>query len=107
MPEPRRQIAIHAAAPPKPAWGAACNGCGLCCLVEPCPIGRLVSARRHGACRALVWDEATACYRCGVLAGRRERLPVWLRPLGDWLQRRAARWIAAGAGCDCDFELED
>lgn len=105
-----RHIAIHPAAPPKPAWGAACNGCGLCCLAEPCPIGRLISLRRRGACRALVWEDGphgNGQYRCGVLAGRRDRLPRWLRPLGGWLQRRAGRWIAAGAGCDCDMELAD
>ena len=79
----------------------------MCCLVEPCPIGQLVSARRRGACRALAWDAPSARYRCGVLTGQRDLLPAWLRPLGPWLQRRAARWIAAGTGCDCDFELED
>lgn len=107
MPELARRIAIHAAAPPKPAWGAACNGCGVCCLVEPCPVGRLVSGRRRGTCRALDWDAAAQRYVCGVLTGRRDRLPAWLRPLAGWLQRRAPRWIAAGQGCDCDFELED
>ncbi|MDT0138632.1 hypothetical protein [Acidovorax sp. PRC11] len=35
--------------------GQPCNGCGLCCLAEPCPLGMLVSRRRHGACVALRW----------------------------------------------------
>lgn len=102
----RRVITLHAAAPPKPAWGAPCNGCGLCCLSEPCPVGILVTLRRHGACRALAWDDPSGRYLCGVLAGRRERLPGWLRPWAGWLQRRARRLIAAGIGCDCDLELE-
>ena len=102
-----RTITLHAHAPPKPAWGEPCNGCGVCCLAEPCPIGILVSARRCGACRALAWDDPAQRYVCGVLTGRRELLPAWLRPIAPWLQRRAPRWIAAGSGCDCDFELGD
>jgi hypothetical protein len=102
-----RVIAIHAEAPAKPPVGAACNGCGVCCLVEPCPVGIVASGRRRGACRAVVWDDAAGCYRCGVLAGRREALPGWLRPFGGLLQRHARRLIAAGIGCDCDIELDE
>lgn len=102
-----RSITLHALAPAKPAWGEPCNGCGVCCLCEPCPVGILVSARRQGRCRALAWDETAQRYVCGVLTGRRDLLPAWLRPIAGWLQRRAPRWIAAGCGCDCDIELED
>ena len=55
MPEPDAAapapavVWLHAEAPPKPAEGAPCNGCGLCCLAEPCPLGVLVSRRRTGA----------------------------------------------------------
>ena len=48
----------HPEAPPKPPEGAPCNGCGLCCLAEPCPLGMLVSRRRTGACVALRWSAA-------------------------------------------------
>ena len=40
-------IYLHPAAPAKPAVGAACNGCGVCCAWQPCPLGMLVSGRRH------------------------------------------------------------
>ena len=86
-------IRIHAAAPPKPALGGACNGCGVCCAAEPCPLGVLVSGRRKGACRALRWSEAAARYRCGLAT-----LPV-LGPL-------ARRLIGAGRGCDSDAEVD-
>jgi hypothetical protein len=84
-------IRIHALAPAKPAIGAACNGCGVCCLSEPCPLGVLVSRRRSGACAALNWDDAVARYRCGLADAKQTLLAALAR-----------RWIAAGRGCDSD-----
>jgi len=105
MPDPDWQtIHIHRAAPPKPAWGTPCNGCGQCCLVEPCPLGMLVSRRRRGACDALRWSEVDRRYLCGLVAapaavlGRRWR---WAAPL---VARLARRWISAGSGCDAELE---
>ena len=97
----QHRIEIHPAAPPKPAVGAPCNGCGICCLVEPCPVGIIVSKRRHGACDALRWDATEQHYRCGLLSGKKDRRPRWLAAL--W-QRWARRVIGAGVGCDCDLE---
>ena len=82
-------------APVKPAFGAPCNGCGLCCLAEPCPAGVLASGRRHGACAALRWDAGGRRYRCGVV----DAAP-------GPLARLARRWIAAGSGCDADFVVQ-
>jgi hypothetical protein len=98
---PQRVILMQALAPPKPAVAAPCNGCGLCCLFEPCPLGQLLSRRRRGACAALRWVPAAGCYRCGVLDKPRRWLP--------WLPARfglalARRWIAAGQGCDCNLQ---
>jgi hypothetical protein len=90
-------IHVHADAPLKPALGAACNGCGVCCLAEPCPVGVLVSGRLRGACAALRWDDATARYRCGVMGQ-----PAARRGPAQWLQAAAAHLIAAGHGCDSD-----
>jgi hypothetical protein len=81
-------IRIRPQAPDKPALGQACNGCGVCCMAEPCPLGALISLRRRGACKALRWDEGR--YRCGAA-----RWPGLLGAL-------ARRWIAAGRGCDSD-----
>ena len=89
-------IRIHADAPLKPAWGEPCNGCGVCCLAEPCPVGMLVSLKRIGACRALRWDDAARRYRCGLMQDAAGRSTPWA-----WLMRRL---IAAGAGCDSDAE---
>lgn len=106
-------IHIEPAAPQKPALGQPCNGCGVCCLAEPCPLGQLLSRRRRGACSALRWEGGL--YRCGALTAPAEVLQValpvwpgrWLRPVFLPLMRRlAGRWIAAGRGCDCSLEVE-
>lgn len=107
-------IHIRAAAAPKPALGQPCNGCGVCCLVEPCPLGVLLSGRRAGACDALRWHDETARYRCGAMIEAKsvlqEVLPRRLRALAAVLApvlgRLAGRWIAAGQGCDCSLTVE-
>ncbi|GHC74459.1 hypothetical protein GCM10007320_11640 [Pseudorhodoferax aquiterrae] len=94
-------VHVHPYAPAKPAHGAPCNGCGMCCLLEPCPLGMLLSRRRQGACVALRWDEAQGRYLCGALSEPAEVLGVrWLAPL-------ARRWIAAGIGCDARFQVQE
>ncbi|ODU61599.1 MAG: hypothetical protein ABT02_00105 [Comamonadaceae bacterium SCN 68-20] len=96
-----RIIHIEPAAPPKPARGAPCNGCGLCCLAEPCPLGMLLSRRRTGTCVALQWNAAAQCYRCGALAGPAGK---GVRGVGGALWHALARrWIGAGLGCDADL----
>lgn len=105
-------IHIHARAPTKPALGAPCNGCGVCCLSEPCPLGIVLSGTRIGACKALRWHESTSCYVCGAMDTPYEvvqnRLPkglAWLaKPLAAVLPSLARRWIAAGIGCDSSLQ---
>ncbi len=110
-----RTIHIQADAPSKPRVGAACNGCGVCCLAEPCPLGMLLSGRRTGACAALRWDAPAGRYQCGAItdteAAWRGRLPrmlqgSWLRWVTPPLRRLALRWIAAGHGCDSTLQPE-
>jgi len=91
-------ILIHPEAPPKPAAGHTCNGCGVCCLSEPCPVGRVVSVKRTGACVALRWDAPLARYRCGLITTGPSRGSIWWR-------RLMQRYIAAGQGCDSTLEV--
>ncbi len=106
-------IHIHPEAPAKPALGAPCNGCGVCCLAEPCPVGVIVSRRRHGACKALVWSQPDRRYFCGLLVGPGGEAGI-LGSQGAWWRRwaRAAwlRWarrmISAGSGCDADLVVD-
>ena len=97
MGQPTRDIEIHPDAPPKPALGDSCNGCGVCCLAEPCPLGAVLSRRLKGPCVALRWDGGR--YVCGALTAQSSGV---LGNFGGWLVRR---WIAAGAGCDCSLEV--
>jgi len=108
----REVIHIEPLAPAKPALGAPCNGCGVCCLAEPCPLGMLLSGARRGACTALRWQADSLQYRCGALVQPREVLAQ--SALRRWprlaalavalLRRYAQRWIASGSGCDCSLE---
>ncbi|MFN4148582.1 MAG: hypothetical protein ACK4E4_03430 [Rhodocyclaceae bacterium] len=89
-------IRLHAAAPQKPAFGAPCNGCGVCCALTPCPLSRLSLRHRDGSCPALTWQGER--YVCGLVVA----------PQGfiRWLPRRLRlRWIGVGWGCDCDAEI--
>jgi hypothetical protein len=112
MPSTPTIIHIFPEAAAKPGFGAPCNGCGVCCLIEPCPLGVLLSGRRHGACQALRWQAEMRQYRCGAISAPVEvlatRLPRVLQFSVPWLAwaltRWARRWVAAGAGCDCSVE---
>ena len=96
-------IFLHPSAPPKPAEREPCNGCGVCCASEPCPIGILVSRRRTGACDALLWLEAEGRYRCGVVEEASAYLPVGLKGAAPILAKLVSRYISAGSGCDCSL----
>jgi hypothetical protein len=106
-------IPIHPQAPGKVAEGVACNGCGVCCLFEPCPLGILLFRSRTGACRALHWDDTLVQYRCGAVVAPRNVLVLALPDRTSWLagvlapllRRAGLRWIAAGSGCDSSLEV--
>lgn len=105
-------IYIHPHAPTKPALSSTCNGCGVCCLVAPCPVGMVLSHSRRGACHAIRWNAADARYRCGAIDAPRDvlahALPHWAggmaQALAPLLRRWARRWIAVGIGCDSSVE---
>ena len=113
MPHTERTISIHPLAPVKVPQGAACNGCGVCCVFEPCPVGIVLTGKRTGACAVLHWDEALGQYRCGAIVATREDLARhlhnrmrWLAPLlGPVMRRLGPRWIAAGDGCDSSLQV--
>lgn len=95
------KVGLCAEAPDKPEFGAPCNGCGLCCAVETCPLGMVLFRRRKGPCPALEWRDGR--YVCGVLDAPDRFVPLLPR---RWAARLVARWIAAGRGCDCRHQAE-
>lgn len=97
---------IQSAAPAKPVVGAPCNGCGVCCLSAPCPLGIVLSGRRTGVCAALRWEDGQSRYLCGAITQPAEVLgPRW-RWAAPMLGRWARRWVAAGIGCDSTLVVQ-
>ena len=105
-PSSPRQVLLLRQAPSPPGAGQTCNGCGLCCAAEPCPLGALVSGRRNGRCRALAWSADACAYRCRMISRPQALwpwLPRWTVPL---VSRLARRWVAAGTRCDAELTHE-
>lgn len=105
LPKDAQVIWVRPDAPPKPAQGEPCNGCGVCCLSEPCPVGVVLSRRFTGPCAALRWVPQQRIYRCGAL------VPVdgalgWRRALKRWRNAWLKRAIFAGQACDCSLQPE-
>jgi hypothetical protein len=98
-------IWLHTAAPDKPSPGQPCNGCGVCCLAEPCPVARVFLWQSMGACRALLWLGPERQYRCGLLLMPSTYLPLLPRAWQPWFRRVLRRWIAAGTACDSDSDV--
>ncbi|HEX5338564.1 MAG TPA: hypothetical protein VFW53_09015 [Gallionella sp.] len=103
---PPQTITLHARAPAKPDYGARCNGCGVCCAAEPCPVAHIFLLQFRGQCRALLWQEDAGRYVCGMVAcpDRHVRLipERWRNTFGSWFATR----IAAGGGCDSLAEVD-
>ncbi|MFZ6751515.1 hypothetical protein [Undibacterium sp. Ren11W] len=102
----RRLIWLQPAAAAKPLLGQPCNGCGVCCAAEPCPVARVFLWQLRGTCKALVWLADRQQYRCGLLLEPAR----YLRILPKFGQRPfrflVARWIAAETACDSDAHAE-
>jgi hypothetical protein len=100
-------IELHPLAPDKPDYGVRCNGCGVCCAAEPCPVAFVFLFQFKGQCRALLWQEDTRRYVCGmvVFPDRYVRLipERWSVRAGRFVAKR----IAAGDGCDSLAEVVD
>lgn len=103
---PHFVVHLHPEAPPKPAPGQRCNGCGVCCAWQPCPLGMLLSRSVRGPCLALDWVAHERRYRCAALTRPRAGPPGAPRWLTAALRRLAGRWISAGTGCDCTLQPE-
>lgn len=93
-----KTILIHKNAPTKPAVGMPCNGCGICCHSELCPLAILRFRRKKGRCPVLQWDSTQQLYRCGWL--QRQPKSLFSRLVYYWIHRH----IGANQGCDAWVE---
>jgi len=100
-------VELHSFAPAKPEYGAHCNGCGVCCALEPCPVAHVFLFQIKGRCRALLWQDDANRYVCGMVVCPDR----YVRLIPHALRKRSGRFfasrIAAGAGCDFAAELAD
>jgi hypothetical protein len=98
-------ILIRADSPAKPTLGATCNGCGVCCAAEPCPVSLAFLWPHQTPCKALVWSETDKRYFCGMVI-KPSKFLVWLPKFADkFASRLFKRWISANQACDSDATL--
>ncbi len=89
----------------KPAYGSPCNGCGLCCKNELCPLGAFVFNDWKGPCPAL--HENDGQFSCGLVNKPETYAPVLTAISGkDAMSKAALHLIGSGAGCDARLDGE-
>lgn len=88
--------------PQKPARGARCNGCGMCCAVEPCRLAAELLNCTKGPCIALERDE-TRTY-CGLV--RRPAHYMFGQDVPESETGRFSVMLASmlGIGTECDAD---
>ncbi len=100
-------IELHPLAPRKPEFGEHCNGCGVCCASEPCPVAYLFLFQFKGRCRALLWQNDSARYLCGMVVSPDEYVRFIPKRFRERMGKYFASRIATKLGCDFDAELVD
>ena len=87
-----------AAGPPrKPPEGDACNGCGLCCAVQLCPLAVEFIPGAAAPCPAM--EFADSRFWCGLV--RRPSRYLGIPASGDRLIRAMVHTaLSIGEGCD-------
>jgi hypothetical protein len=98
-------IELHPLAPFKPDFGLTCNGCGVCCAAEPCPVAYLFLFQFKGRCKALLWQNEMKRYVCGMVVCPHHYVK-WIpqryrERVGGFMATR----ISAGSGCDFAAEI--
>lgn len=88
--------------PRKPPEGAPCNGCGMCCIADPCILSdRFGLVTEDHRCRALEWSMTEHRYYCGLVTRPFAYLPPGCVSLG--LEERLSRMFREALGdgtCD-------
>jgi hypothetical protein len=98
-------IRLSESLPMKPTMGDACNGCGICCAIQPCAISIEIIGRSSGRCQALEVNEGRTY--CGIV-----RRPAYYM-FGDNVDESKtgdisvlfAAALGIGIGCDASDDL--
>jgi hypothetical protein len=93
----------------KPAHGAPCNSCGLCCINALCPVGEAQFGMRPGPCPAIM-PQASGHVLCGLMADPARFAPEKVMRHGAAAVSGSVKMLnGSGEGCDCfmDDEEED
>jgi hypothetical protein len=86
----------------KPAFGAPCNGCGLCCIMEQCALS-VEYLGKQDRCPAI--ERMGDRFACGLVTrpGHYMGTPAF----GDaYLGRLIGEALGIGRGCDSDGIME-
>ena len=106
MPKTREQIVeLHPHAPSKPEYSAKCNGCGVCCAAEPCPVAYIFLFQFKGRCRALLWQNDEHRYVCGMVLYPDKMAGIIPHRFRGLMGKFFASRIATGMGCDFQAEI--
>lgn len=93
-------------AAPKPLMGQPCNGCGFCCVMEPCRLATELIGATKGPCPALEYaDQRTYCglvkrpafYMFGAYLPEHETADV---------SAQFSTMLGIGMGCDADDGID-
>ncbi|CAG7857722.1 hypothetical protein MCAMS1_02654 [biofilm metagenome] len=102
----KQTIILHQQAPDKPDYAAKCNGCGVCCAAEPCPVAHLLLWQFRGACKAWQWQKDKRRYQCGMVVEPKKYLRFLPEALTSFISKWCAVRIALDIGCDSKVEFE-
>ena len=98
----------------KPPHGAKCNGCGMCCQAEKCPLGTAIFAGIPSNGNADAWAgpcpgiarHADGTFGCGLVETPRRYAPLRAAVFGEERLRTAAMYLT-GSGVGCDGHVDD
>lgn len=90
---------IREIAPPKPARGSACNGCGVCCAAEVCAIGMAVMPDAQTPCPAMEFEHGR--FWCGLVRNLPKYAPM-SNDVGRIVSETFSRMLGINMGCDSD-----
>lgn len=81
----------------KPKFGAECNGCGLCCVLELCELAEMAFPGAAAPCPALEWEDGRAW--CGMVRHPSRHMKLNYTGVDGLVSELYAKGIAVGQGC--------